>query len=70
MQVKPLAFNELPKVVHGAPATGFATATRSIHTMLVTAMTAQASDFVNLTFYTVSAGRTRMRLTSKKATVS
>jgi hypothetical protein len=41
-----------------------------MHTMLVTAMTAQASDFVNFTFYTVSAGRTRMRLTSKKATVS
>jgi len=56
VQVNPLAFNELPKVVHDAPATGFATATRSMHTMLVTATTKQASNFRTFTFYTVSAG--------------
>jgi hypothetical protein len=54
--VKPLAFSALPKVGHGAPATGFANATRSMLTTLVTAIAAQASDFANFTFYTVSAG--------------
>jgi len=54
--VSPLDFCELPRVVQADPMVGFATTTRSMHTMLVTAITTQASNFRTFTFYTVSAG--------------